>query len=382
MRVMIAAGEPSGDLYAGALTAELRARQPGIDVFGMGGERLQQAGADLVAHYRGISVTGLTEALSVVPRSLRLLRDLTEAARRRRPDVFVAVDFPDFNFRLMARLAALGVPVVYYISPQLWAWRAGRMATMRKHVRKVLVIFPFEQAVYERAGVPVEFVGHPLVEMARTAVAGHDRGSFLGSAGLASGAPTVALLPGSRRNELSRLVPILARSLSVISAQQPAVQFVVARAPHLPDDAFAPLVAAAAACGRPLSVVADHTDDVLAFSDVAITASGTATVQCAIHERPMVVIYRLSALTYALGKPLAKVDMYAMPNLVAGERIVPELIQGGCTPEAVAGEAVALLADAARHARTQSLLRAVCDRLSVPGASARAADAVLRAVRK
>jgi lipid-A-disaccharide synthase len=380
MRVMIAAGEPSGDLYAGALTAELRARQSDIDVFGMGGERLQEAGADLVAHYRGISVTGLTEALSVIPRSLRLLRDLTDAARRRRPDVFVAVDFPDFNFRLMARMAALGVPVVYYISPQLWAWRAGRMTTMRRHVTKVLVIFPFEQAVYERAGVPVEFVGHPLVEMARASVAGHDRPSFLASAGLAAGAPTVALLPGSRRNELSRLVPVLTRSLPLIAAQQPSVQFLVARAPHLPDDAFAPLIAAAAACGRPLSVVADRTDDVLAFSDVAITASGTATVQCAIHERPMVVIYRLSTLTYALGRPLAKVDMYAMPNLVAGERIVPELIQDGCTPEAVAGEAVALLADPARHARMRTLLGAVRERLSVPGASARAADAVLRAV--
>ena len=147
MRVMIAAGEPSGDLYAGALAAELRARQPDVDVFGMGGERLQEAGAELVAHYRGISVTGLTEALSVVPRSWRLLHDLTEAATRHRPDVFVAVDFPDFNFRLMARLAAFGVPVVYYISPQLWAWRPGRMATMKKHVAKVLVIFPFEQAL-------------------------------------------------------------------------------------------------------------------------------------------------------------------------------------------------------------------------------------------
>ena len=380
-RVMIACGEPSGDLYAGALTAELRSRQPDIDVFGMGGERLREAGADLVAHYKGISVTGLTEALSVLPRSLRLLGTLTEAARRRRPDVFVAVDFPDFNFRLMARLAALGVPVVYYISPQLWAWRPGRMKTMRKHVARVLVIFPFEQAIYERAGVAVEFVGHPLVEMARAAVAGHDRASFLAGAGLAPQSPTVALLPGSRRNELARHVPVLAASLGLITARHPTVQFVVARAPHMSDAALAPLVAAASGCGRPLSIVADRTDDVLAFSDVAITASGTATVQCAIHERPMVVIYRLSALTYALGKPLAKVDMYAMPNLVAGERIVPELIQDGCTPEAIAGEAGALLADPARHAAMRAALRGVRDRLSVPGASARAADAVLRTAR-
>jgi len=379
MRVMIACGEPSGDLYAGALASELRTRQPDIEVFGMGGERLRAAGADLVAHYHGISVTGLTEALSVVPRSLRLLRTLTETARRRRPDVFVAVDFPDFNFRLMARMAGLGIPVVYYISPQLWAWRAGRMATMRKHVSKVLVIFPFEQAIYGRAGVPVAFVGHPLVEMARAAVAGHDRAAFLGRLGLAPAAPTVALLPGSRRNELARHVPVLADSLALMAAAQPGVQFVVARAPHMPDDALAPVLRAAGACQRPLAIVADGTDDVLAFSDVAVTASGTATVQCAIHERPMVVIYKLSALTYALGKPLAMVDMYAMPNLVAGARIVPELIQDACTAPAVAAETVALLADPVRHGHMRQALGAVRDQLHVAGASGRAAEAVLRA---
>lgn len=378
MRVMIACGEPSGDLYAGALAAELRGRQPDLEVFGMGGERLRAAGAEIVAHYRGISVTGLTEALSVVPRSFRLLQTLTDAASQRRPDVFVAVDFPDFNFRLMVRMARLGIPVVYYISPQLWAWRAGRMATMQRHVSKVLVIFPFEQAIYERAGVPVEFVGHPLVEMARAAVAGHDRAGFLEGAGLVAASPTVALLPGSRKNELARHVPVLARSLPLIAAAQPGVQFVVARAPHMADEALAVLGRAADACGRPLAVVADRTDDVLAFADVAVTASGTATVQCAIHERPMVVIYKLSALTYALGKPLARVDMYAMPNLVAGARIVPELIQDGCTSEAIASETVALLTDPVRHARMRQALGAVRDRLHVPGASARAAEAVIR----
>jgi lipid-A-disaccharide synthase len=293
--------------------------------------------------------------------------------------VFVAVDFPDFNFRLMARMARLGVPVVYYISPQLWAWRPGRMATMQRYVSKVLVIFPFEQAIYERAGVPVEFVGHPLADMARAAVAGHDRLSFLAGLGLAPDAPTLALLPGSRRNELARLVPVLAESLPLIAARQPLVQFVVARAPHMRDEALAPIVQAAASCGRPLAVVAERTDDVLAFSDVAVTASGTATVQCALHGRPMVVIYKLSALTYLLGKPLATVDMYAMPNLVAGHRIVPELIQEGCTAQTVTDETVPLLADPVRHDRMRRALAAVREQLSVPGASTRAAEAVIRA---
>ena len=171
---------------------------------------------------------------------------------------------------------------------------------------------------------------------------------------------------------------MLARSLSLVAAAQPGVQFIVARAPHMPDDAFTPMVQAANSCGRPLVIVADRTDDVLAFSDVAVTASGTATVQCAIHERPMVVIYKLSALTYALGKPLATVDMYAMPNLVAGARIVPELIQDDCTAEAIAAETVTLLTDGSRHGGMRHALATVRERLHVPGASARAAEAVLR----
>jgi lipid-A-disaccharide synthase len=377
MRVMISCGEPSGDLYAGALATELRAREPGIEIFGLGGERLASSGADVVAHYRDIAVTGLTEALRVIPDSLRLLRTLTDEAARRRPDIFVAVDFPDFNFRLMARLRKLGVPVVYYISPQLWAWRRGRMRTMRRLVKKVLVIFPFEEALYAGAGVPVQFVGHPLVEMSTMAVAGFDRQAFRQELGLETAAPTVALLPGSRRNELTRHVPVIAAGLPLLAARVPDVQFVVARAPHLPDDLFMPLRRAALECGRPLVTVRDATDAVLAGTDVAVTASGTATVQCAIHRRPMVVIYKLSTLSHALLLPFVRVDAAAMPNLVAGRRIVPELIQNDCTPERVAVEAASLLTDVKRHAEMRDALGEVRDKLSVPGASARAAAAVL-----
>ncbi len=333
MRVMISCGEPSGDLYAGSLATEIRARVPDVEIFGLGGERLASSGAEVVAHYRDISVTGLTEALRVIPDSLRLLRTLTDEAARRRPDVFVAVDFPDFNFRLMARLAKLGVPIVYYISPQLWAWRTGRMRTMRRLVSKVLVIFPFEEEIYARAGVPVQFVGHPLVEMSTMAVAGFDRQTFLQDLGLSTTARTVALLPGSRQNELSRHIPVLADAIELVAAGVPDVQFVVARAPHLDDRLYMPLRRVALAIGRPLVTLRDATDAVLAGSDIAITASGTATVQCAIHRRPMVVIYKLSGLSHALLRPFVRVDAAAMPNLVAGTRIVPELIQGECTPE-------------------------------------------------
>jgi lipid-A-disaccharide synthase len=367
MRILISCGEPSGDLYAGALAAELRARVPSIEIIGLGGARLQAAGATLSGHFTGLTVTGLTEVVSVLPRSWRMYRRLVSDARARRPDVFVAIDFSGFNFRLMAALRRLGIPVVYYVSPQVWAWRSHRIQTMKRLVDRVLVIFPFEVSVYERAGVPVQFVGHPLVDLAR---AEQPRASFLAGLGLRPDARTVALLPGSRPNELQRIAATMAESAAIIRARVSGVQFVVARAPNLPGSLFAPFP-------PDVAIVEGKTDDVLAASDVVITASGTATVQAALHGKPMVVVYRVSPLTYRLGKPLVKLDTYAMVNLVAGRRIVPELIQMDFTAERVAHEAIALLTDADRHASTCEALRDVCQRLGTPGASGRAADAIL-----
>lgn len=372
MRIMISCGEASGDLYAAGLVGALRARRPDVEVLGFGGRRLEAAGARLIGNFAGVSVTGLTEALRVIPRSYAMLRRLVDAARSPRPDVFVAVDFPDFNFRLMAAIHDLGIPVVYYISPQLWAWRAGRMAAMQKYVERVLVIFPFEADLYRRAGVPVEFVGHPLVELMASP---EPRDVFLDRHGLAA-APTVALLPGSRPNEVARTIPTIASALPLIAARVPGVQFVVACAHELADSVFAPLRTALPTGSRPPVLVRDDTDSLLAAADVAITASGTATVQCALHELPMVVVYRLSALTYQLARRIVRVEHIAMPNLVAGRRIVPELVQDDFTPERVAAETVELL-DPARHVRTRDALRDVRERLGGPGASGRAADAVL-----
>ena len=373
---MLSCGEPSGDLYAGALARELLARAPGTEIVGFGGDRLRDAGARLVGHFRGISVTGLTEALRVLPRSFAMIRQLVDEARAHRPDVFVAIDFPDFNFRLMAALHALGIPVVYYISPQLWAWRPWRMKTMKALVDRVLVIFPFEEPLYRRAGVSVQFVGHPIVDVTPAAEA---RDSFLSTRGLDPAAPTIALLPGSRLNELHHILPTLAAAVPLIRQRVPRAQFVVACAPHLDDALFAPF--AAGQPGGPV-LVHDRTDDVLAASDVVVTASGTATVQAALHERPMVVVYRLSRLTYVLGKPFGLIDMYAMPNLIAGRRIVPELIQDGLTPERVAQETLRYLTEPERYASTRAALRDVRVSLGEPGASGRAADAILEVATK
>ena len=370
-RVFISCGEASGDLYAGALVRELRALSPGVEVVGIGGDRLRAAGAAVLDDYRGIAVTGIVEALRVLPRARAMLTRIVGEARARRPDVFVAIDFPDFNFRAAESMRRLGVPVVYYISPQLWAWRPGRMKAMRRFARRVLVIFPFEEAIYRDAGVPVEFVGHPLVELAR---AGTPRAALAEAYGFDAGAPTVALLPGSRPNELRAILPDLVGAARLISARVPRVQFLLARAPGLDTALFEP------ATSERITLVEGRTDDVLAASDAALTASGTATVQAAIHGTPMVIVYRVSPLTYALGKPFVKVDTYGMVNLVAGRRIVPELVQADFTPGRVADEAVSLLTDPARTAAMRSALADVRSRLGGPGASRRAAEAILRVV--
>ncbi len=374
---MISCGEPSGDLYAGALVRALKVREPTLEVFGMGGEQFTAAGGRAIADFHGLSVTGLTEALRVLPRSWATFRRLVDAARRQRPDALVVIDYPDFHFRLMTAVKSLGVPVVYYISPQLWAWRPGRMKTMQAVVDRVLVIFPFEEALYRRNAVDVRFVGHPLLELTSPRA---PRADLLRAFALEDGRPVVALLPGSRPNEVSRLAPVLAEAATLITSRVPGVQFVVARAPHLDDSLFTPFErggAADASAAPRVRIVDGRTDDVLSVSDVVLTASGTATVQTAIHGKPMVVLYKLSPLTYRLGKPLAKVDMYAMVNLIAGRRIVPELIQEACTPEAVATEAVTLLGDSAKYGTMVRELAAVTKALGGGGASGRAADAVI-----
>jgi lipid-A-disaccharide synthase len=368
-RIMISCGEPSGDLYAGALARELRALHPSLEIAGIGGDRLRAAGATVLADYRGIAVTGLVEAVRVLPRARAMYRQIVADAKRSRPDVFVAVDFPDFNFRVAEAMRRLGVPVVYYISPQLWAWRPRRMNAMRRFARLVLVIFPFEESIYREAGVPVEFVGHPLVELAR---AEGPRADIRRSLGLEADKPVVALLPGSRPNELRAILPDLAAAAQRIAARVPAAQFVVARAPGLADELFANL-------GGP-AIIEQRADDVLAAADVALTASGTATVQAAIHGTPMVIVYRVSALTYAIGKPFVQVDTFGMVNLVAGRRVVPELVQADFTPQAVADEAVSLLTDAARAEQMRAALAEVRQKLGGPGATKRAAQAILRVV--
>ncbi len=371
-RLLLSCGEASGDLYAGALTRELKALAPGIEVAGLAGPGFEAAGGRVVVDYRGLSVTGFTEIVSKVPHLRAAKRRLLDEARRRRPDALVVIDYFGFNARLARDVRALGIPVVYYVSPQVWAWRPGRVRVIREIADRVLVIFPFESAIYEQAGVPVEFVGHPLIDLAHPR---ETRAVFLRNLGLDPAAPTVALLPGSRTSEVRRILPTLVDAAQMVQAQVPGVHLVLARAPHLDDRWFAPL--------RQLpgvAVVTGDTDTVLAAADVVVTASGTATVQTALHDKPMVVVYRVSDLEYRVGRRFVNVDTFAMVNLIAGEPLVPELIQGGFTAARVAAEIISMLTDAGRTARIRQGLAEVRRRLGGPGASRRAASAILKVI--
>lgn len=369
LRLLLSCGEASGDLYAGALTRALHGLAPDADVAGLGGPELARAGGRVLVDYRGLSVTGFTEIVSKVPRLRAAKRTLMDEARRSKPNALVAIDYFGFNARLAADAKRLGVPVIYYVSPQVWAWRSGRIDTIRSLVRRILVIFPFEESIYREAGVPVQFVGHPLVDLARSA---EPREDTLRRLGLRRDAPIVALLPGSRPSELRRILPTLAGAAGLVLQRVPETQFVLARAPHLDDRLFEP------ARGIPQSVTVEgETDAVLAAADLVLTASGTATVQAALHGTPMVVVYRVSGLEYRVARPLVKIDTFAMVNLIAGSRVVPELIQDAFTAEGVAAEAVSLLTDPVRATRMREDLARVRQQLGGPGASTRAAQAIL-----
>jgi lipid-A-disaccharide synthase len=370
--LLIACGEPSGDLYAAELLRELRRARPGIQAFGLGGDRLAEAGAGLSAHIRDMAVVGLLEVVRHLRRLRGIFDRLLDEVERRRPRLAVLIDYPDFNLRLARALRRRGVPVVYYVSPQLWAWRRGRIRTVRETAERMLVIFPFEESLYREAGVPVRFVGHPLVELV---VPCEDRAACAQDLCLDPTRPVLALLPGSRPGEVGHNLPGLLAAADLLLAERPELQPVLAAAPSLDLAQLREQVGP-----RLLPVVPGRTRDVVGAARLALVASGTATVETALLGTPMVVVYRLSALTYALGRPLVRVPHYAMVNLIAERRLVPELIQGGFTPGRVAAEARALLDDGpAREAQLTGLAE-VRRRLGDPGASRRAAESVLEAL--
>lgn len=374
-RILISAGEASGELYAVGLMRALHRRLAAIEFFGVGGEAMQRAGCEVVVESRHLSVVGITEIVSHLPKIYSEFRKLVGEADRRNPDAAIVIDSPAFNFKVAKELHARGVPVIYYVVPQLWAWREKRVQRFHKWIRKALVIFPFEEQWYRERGVDAEFVGHPLAEMPAPSTT---RTDYAAKHGLDPEKQWVALLPGSRRKEVAMNLPELVDAtglLKVRSADRP-VQFVLPVAPNLPTSWVAEQFA-----GAPIRAV-DDAATALGHARAAVVASGTATVQAALAGTPFVIVYRVSPMTWRLGRGLLKVPYVGMPNLIAGRQIVPELLQQEFTPERVAQELRPLLEDGPARERMIQDLQEVRQRLlagtsSLPAAD-RAAEAVLR----
>jgi len=369
-RLLVSCGEPSGDLYAAELVRQLRRSLPQLDVFGLGGERLREQRAALRADVRELAVVGLLEVVTHLRRLSGVFTDLLAEVDRHPPQAALLVDYAGFNLRLAAALRRRGIPVVYYVSPQVWAWRRRRLRDIRRTVSRMLVIFPFEEALYREAGVPVRFVGHPLVDLVAPAP---DRATFLMQHGLDPARPVLAVLPGSRPKEIEHNLPPLVEALRLIHDARPDVQFVLAVAPSID-----PVPLRASLADLPVALLSGATHAILGACTAAVVASGTATVEAALLDAPMVVVYRLSPLTYHLGRRFVNVPHYAMVNLIAGRRLVAELIQSDFTGGRVAREALGLLEDEPGRRRMKEGLAEVRQRLGAPGGSARAAEEVLK----
>ncbi len=375
--LLIVAGERSGDVYGAELAKQLRARLDAIDIFGCGGDAMRQAGVETTIDAHTVSLAGIVEVITGLPRVYRAFHTLLDEVDRRKPHLAVLIDFPDFNLRLARKLKQRGIPVVYFVSPQVWAWRKGRLKQMKAIITKMICIFDFEEAMYREAGIPVEYVGHPLVDLAKPRMT---REEFYGKAGLSLSLPTVALLPGSRQKEVAHnLPPLLAAAARLAGKRQ--MQFVVPIAPTLDVGWMESMIRKSATRRVTVRTVAHATDDVLEHTDIAVVASGTATLEAALHGRPMVVVYRVSPLTWLVGKLLVDVPYYSIVNLLAAKPLVAELMQSKFNPSNVSSQVEYLLDHHEARDNMRRELRALRERLGPSGAIARAAEAVIQVYR-
>ncbi|HEX8907683.1 MAG TPA: lipid-A-disaccharide synthase [Anaeromyxobacteraceae bacterium] len=366
--VLIVATEASADLHAARVLEELRLLRPGVSAFGMGGARLRAAGLDALRDAEEMSVMGVAEVLPKIPVILAILRQLAAAAAARRPRVALLVDSPDFNLPLARRLKRAGIPVVYYVSPSVWAWRRGRVRTIARAVDRMLCILPFEERFYEGTGVSARFVGHPLLERPPPG----PPAAYRASLGLPPERLTVALVPGSRRSELKRIFPPMLEAAELIRARHPDAQFVVPVAPTLSEEALRPYLARHATLE--VKLAPGRVDQAVGAADAALVKSGTSVLETALMLRPMVVVYRLSWLSYLVGRLFVRLAHFALVNLLAGRALVPELLQRQASPERMAAELLPLLDPGAARDDQLRGLSEVRSSLGEPGAPRRVAE--------
>jgi lipid-A-disaccharide synthase len=366
---MIIAGEASGDLHGSGVVRELKRRKPACEIYGIGGDKMQSAGMELIYHTRELSVMGFVEVLQHLPLLRSIEKTMTTLLRLRKPDVVLLIDYPGLNLRLARAAHQEGIRVLYYISPQVWAWNPGRLRKMKSMIDEMLVVFPFEEEIYRNQGIQTQFVGHPLLE-----VLGEPQGKegFCKRHGLDPKRFTVGLFPGSRMQEVERIFPVMLGAMRVLLRTHDA-QVAVGISSSLSPD----LLRSFERSDVPVTFIQHATHDLMKNADCAVVTSGTATLETGYYQTPMVVVYRMSWLSYLISRMLIRIRMIGLVNIVAEEKIVPELVQGKCTPDRIAAEVAKYLDDAALRADVSERLGVIRQRLGTAGASAKVAQAVL-----
>ncbi len=377
-KILVVAGEASGDAHAAHLVDEIKKTLPGASFFGLGGEKMRAAGVQLEQDITRLAVVGFIEVLKHYGQFRKIFRAVVAQAQADRPDAAILVDYPGFNLRLAHRLKKMGVPVIYFISPQVWAWGRGRIATIKRDVALLLVLFKFEEALYADSRFDVRFVGHPLLDVVKPSVG---REQLFAGIGFKNNLKTVALLPGSRDREARTLLPVLLRAAQQIHRKLPNTQFLICRSRTLPRELFKTLIDRET-IDYPYKMLDDDTYNGVAASDLALVASGTATLETAILNKPMVIVYKVSFLTWLTARLVIRIPCIGLVNVIAGKKIVPELLQFNATPSRISETALALLRDDKKRETTQAELFALKNTLGIPGAYGRAAQEIARFLRK
>jgi lipid-A-disaccharide synthase len=373
-RIMIVAGEASGDLHGSNLVKEALRKNPDLSFFGMGGPKMQESGVTTLVDSSEMAVVGLIEVIAHFPVIYRAFSTLKKIIRTDPPDLLILIDYPDFNLHLAQVAKRAGVRVLYYISPQVWAWRVGRVKKIARLVDRMAVVFPFEVPFYEKEGVPVTFVGHPLVD---TVFPTMTRAEAQAGFGLDPARKTVGLFPGSRKGEIKNLAATILEAATLLKKHFPDLQFILPLASSLTAADIAPFMEASC---LDIRVIEGKVYDVMQVCDAIITVSGTVTLEAALMAAPMVIIYRVSPLTYAVGKRLIKVDHIGLCNIVAGERVVRELVQDDAEPAWIAAEIARILTDDEYAKEMRDKLAGVRAKLGSGGGSAKVAELVLKMI--
>jgi lipid-A-disaccharide synthase len=368
MRIMIIAGEASGDAHGAGVVRELKRRRPDAEIFGIGGDKMRDAGMMLIYHIREMSFMGFVEVIRHLPLIRSVEKTLEQLLTLKRPDAVVLIDYPGFNLRFARIAKRHGMKVVYYISPQVWAWKKGRVKKMKSIIDKMLVVFPFEVPIYEKEKIPVEFVGHPLMEEMHTE---RNRTEFFNAFGLDKKKEFIAVIPGSRKQEIRKLFPVMLKAAVELAGTQKHV--VVAMAPNMTREEYRIDVQDNA----PVIFVQHATHEVMKYAEFAFVTSGTATLETACSGTPMVVVYKTSPITYWIARLVVRIKNIALVNIVAGKTVVPELIQGDVTVPNLVNEARGILAHPERLTAMKKELDSVREKLGHAGASAKSADAIL-----